>query len=942
MVDKFNKISLGDRVITLGSLILIAAWLIVAFIIFQERNVEINRSKHYVSSLALVLERHIESTINQLENSLNSLGNNWDSKMDLEKMKMLLQHHVSTQSDLYNLISIIDVSGNVVVTNQDFFAPTFSGDRPFFALHKRIPDSSMLIGSPILGRITQEWYLPVSMRLHDSNGRFAGVVLASVNPHYFSNLFRMLNLGRRSLIYMAGRDGIVFNGISEGKELSLDSSVPKVLARSVFEEAHNFIGIGTSVLDGVERIQCRRLIPGREIFFSVGLDLSESLSAWRFRAAEHFILTFLLSISYVFLLFKFRQSIDSRNKATMELDQFFTSALDLLCIGDTSGRFKRVNPQWEGTLGFSIQDIEGSCFLDYVHPDDIQSTIDAIDNLKAQKSVQNFINRYRNKNNEYRYIEWRAFPHDELIYAAARDITERKEVESVLRQSNETLSLFIKNSPIYTFIKQVSPGESRTLFASDNYYDMIGIKSSEMIGKTMFEIFPDDLARRMTEDDWRVVTQGEILHVDEEFKGRHYSSIKFPIPQGNRVLLAGYTMDVTETMHYQEALREAKDAAEAANRVKSEFLANMSHEIRTPLNGIMGMLQLLQMFDHDEEQNGYIQLAMKSSERLTRLLSDILDISRIEAGKLALRFEEFPIPELCESVMTFFDRTAMEKGLSLECRTAPELPPVVVGDETRVIQVLSNLVGNAIKFTEFGRVAVDIGSSPQTDGNIWLKFTITDTGIGIPKDKQESLFIPFYQVDGTGTRHYQGAGLGLTIVQRLVALMQGKLTLTSTLDQGTTVSVELPFSLPQAKKVNTQNSDFVQNPSTALRILLAEDDRINQAAVSGLVKKMGHEVTVAENGQQALDFVQEREFDLILMDVQMPVMNGVEAAENIRNLIADGMIKDIPVVAITAHAMAGDKERLLAQGLADYISKPVDIKDLARVISACGTCKESS
>jgi PAS domain S-box-containing protein len=484
-MDQLEIASLSRRVVGIGALILVGAWIIAAIVVRQERSIEIARAERHAASLASVLERHISGTMGQLESSLHSLRSNWESAQDVQKMNTLLRHHVSSKSDLYNLISIIDASGNVVVTNQESFSPTYSGDRPFFLHHQNFPDVSMLIGGPILGRVTGKWYLPVSIRLQDISGGFDGVILASVNPYYFSAIFKELELGQDGLIYLAGRDGVVYSGMGDSRELSLNASVPRELADTVSD----FVGIEKSVLDGVERILCRKIVPGRGMFVSVGLSLSESLAQWRSRATVLLTLLFLLSASYVYILTRLSQAIVSREAARMELERFFTSALDLLCIADSQGRFRRVNAQWESTLGYTVQELEGRSFLDFVHPEDLPATLAAIDNLKAQQSVQGFVNRYRRKDGQYRHVEWRSLPQGELVYAAARDITDQKEVEAVLRQSSETLSLFIKHSPIYAFIKEVSPGQSRTLYVSDNYEDMIGIKSSDMIGKSMFELF---------------------------------------------------------------------------------------------------------------------------------------------------------------------------------------------------------------------------------------------------------------------------------------------------------------------------------------------------------------------------------------------------------------------------------------------------------------------
>jgi PAS domain S-box-containing protein len=396
-----------------------------------------------------------------------------------------------------------------------------------------------------------------------------------------------------------------------------------------------------------------------------------------------------------------------------------------------------------------------------------------------------------------------------------------------------------------------------------------------------------------------------------------------------------------ELIQSEQNQKKAAVAAEAANQAKSEFLANMSHEIRTPINGIMGMMQLLETTALDGEQKKYVRLATGSANRLTKLLSDILDLSRVEAGMMTIDEAEFVVQELADSVSDLFQITTRDKGIHLECFIDPDIPSRLIGDEARVRQILFNLTGNALKFTNKGSVKVEMTAmSSERPSECRILLTVSDTGIGIPEDKQDGLFKPFVQVDCSYTRSYQGAGLGLAIVKRLVDLMGGRVSVASTLGKGTTVQVLLPLKLAEGVSISSeQGPRRLTEAKQSLRILLAEDEPSSSFPTTKLLEKAGHTLTLAENGQQALDLLAAQDFDVILMDVQMPVLNGVEATQEIRRLedeknssIPASQHSRIPIIALTAYAMLGDREKFLEAGMDDYLGKPVRMEDLAKVL----------
>jgi signal transduction histidine kinase len=387
-----------------------------------------------------------------------------------------------------------------------------------------------------------------------------------------------------------------------------------------------------------------------------------------------------------------------------------------------------------------------------------------------------------------------------------------------------------------------------------------------------------------------------------------------------------------ETRGALESLRQARDEAQEASRAKSEFLAGMSHDIRTPLNGVTGMLHLLRTTGTDEEQAGYIDTALRSSERLAELLMDILDLSRIESSRLTLNREVFSVADMEQSIRDVFTVQARDKGLRLEVRTDPRIPPYLLGDEERLRRILFNLIGNAVKFTAQGSVTVRfdlvsaLGEEPCR-----IAFTVKDTGVGIPPERLKEAFEPFTQLGG-GKAARAGAGLGLAIVSRLVRLMEGELSMESAPGRGTVAVATLPFTPAEEPAREPEAPRRGPTECRGTRVLLVEDDPINRMAMKAFLGKLGCEVVEAGDGKEAVELLRREGVDLVFMDVQMPVMDGLEATRVIREELG----LSVPVVAITAYAMAGDRERFLAQGMNDYVAKPAGPDELSRVLERWG------
>ncbi|GAB0057571.1 Sensor histidine kinase RcsC [Candidatus Magnetaquicoccaceae bacterium FCR-1] len=852
-----------------------------------------------------------------------------------------------------------DVNGVIRATNR---AELIGGDysrRAYFHTARQSNDPSVLqISQPFITRM-DDWAMVLSLPVTEPDGRFFGVMNAALDPEYFRTLLSSVIYAPDMLSSVVHGDGIHY--LTEpsrpelvGKNLRLPGTF---FSRHVESGQIETLQSGYSPSVNEERMVAFRTVQSA----SLPLDkspvvitsrlLPEILTLWREDAIFQISLfSMIVTLSVLGLLLHQRRQniherlIEERNLALRESEARYRliseNLVDIISVHAPDSTWTYVSPSVTSMLGFRPEDLLGRKPSEFIHPEDITRLFDpSYRKVAEDRKEDELIYRVRTREGEYVWLETLVKPllneqgAVQCIHSVSRNVTIRVEAEQALRVERDFILRLVNALPGVFYL---ITAQGRFRMWNKAFEEAVGLNDVAM-GEALALDFFQGTDRELIAERMALVFSNGSANVEAAILHKNGSSRPFYFV-GHRVefegepLLLGMGLDISERKRLEIDLVLAKDQAEMAARAKSDFLANMSHEIRTPMNVVLGLAETLLETDLTPNQRHFAKTMHQSGKALLNVINDVLDFSRIEAGRLSLAEEPFDPASVVIETVRLMQIVAEEKGLELHAELNADLPAAILGDDGRVRQILLNLLGNAIKFTHKGGIALRLGwDNPERNR---LRFEVRDTGIGIANEQAGLIFDQFTQADAGISRRYGGTGLGLAICKRLVELMGGRIWVESRLDEGSLFAFSLPARFATIAPVETSSQTVMPHATgRGLRILLAEDVEENRILIATYLMKTPHELEMVYDGVEAVRRIKEQSFDLVLMDIQMPNLDGYSATRQIRAWEQETGLRPVIIVALSAHAMEENIQRSKDAGLNLYLTKPIAKKRLLEVLN---------
>lgn len=718
--------------------------------------------------------------------------------------------------------------------------------------------------------------------------------------------------------------------------------------------AHNLFlsGKGKNEMDKI------RLIIGEMQREEQNLLVQRMESAKSNRDSAFYVLSgFIISVLLFFLMgfYVIRRDFtrqiraeDALSESEKRVSLFVKHAPVAMAMFDKQMRYVLTSRRWLIDYNLKDQNIIGRSHYD-VFPNMPASRRELHQRVLAGEALKSEEDPFERADGTIEWLRWEMHPWRDnkgevggMIFFAD-DITERKQAEEALRDSENRFQAFMNNSSVVAFIKDA---EGRFVYVNKMFERLFHLSEAEVLGKTDFELWSPEVAQTMRENDINVLQTNQPAEILEtvptpDGTSEHWTSYKFPIRDNKgQAFVGGIAIDVTERKKLEAELKRALDAALDSARLKSEFLANMSHEIRTPMNGVVGMTDLLLDTPLNAEQAEYAEIIKKSGDALLTVINDILDFSKIEAGKLNFEIIDFDLDETIENTVALFAESTQKKRIELASLVEANVPVELRGDPGRLRQIMTNLIGNAVKFTKSGEVVIRVKNESETVDHAWLRFSVADTGIGMSDETKKYLFQAFTQADGSTTRQYGGTGLGLTITKQLIEMMDGAIEVESALGKGSIFSFTACF---EKQSVAAIKKFPPLTDLTGLRVLIVDDSRTNRLILKHYVTTWGMIAVEAADGLNALEELREaartnQKFDLAILDLMLPIMDGFDLARRIKE---DAEISDVRLILMPSFGARGHSAEAKQAGIAGYLVKPLRQTDLFNCVAAVMGEKQS-
>ncbi len=956
--------------------LVIAIITISALSILFQRNQAIEVSRHELANLSFVLAEQTYQSMSSADLAMESILEhivdlNVHNDAELRKKTNTKAFHQLLLDKIVGLpqidvASIVAENGDVINFTRSFPVPAINlADREYFKAQKDNLKENLYISLPVRNKGNGKWVFYLTHRLHYRDGKFLGLVIIGISVDKFTEFYERLcnNLGEGSTITLLRRDFSILtrwplDEKSIGHQNLTGSSHTviedlKLTDAVILNDGPRFSEDGKAV----SRISAVHLITKFPLIINLTVAEKFILTKWKNAALTIGIMAgggiIILLIAMKIMLRIARQREKSITLLDDLTDQVPGKLFQFQQFPDGTITLPYVNKEFLKIYGLDPNNLpfDGAILFELFHPND-KSRVQASLKISALSLAPwNEIFRVLLSGNEIRWWHGNAQPQkledgSILFHGYINDITESKLAEQELLSESKKNQDLLRNSSDGIHILDV---KGNLLEASDSFCEMLGYQRSEVLGMNVSrwdaQLTGAELERTITDQiNANTRSQFETKHRRKDGTVFDVEISGSPIEMDGRKVLFNSSRDITERKRAVEEVSQAKLKADEANSAKSDFLANMSHEIRTPMTGVIGLSELALDSKDPLEVHSYLQQINESANSLLGILNDILDFSKIEARQLAIENSIFKLDDLLESLNRMFTLKTQEKGVQFVINQNEKISHLVYGDQLRIRQVLTNLLGNAVKFTSSGQVSMDVKYSNISPSGMSISFAIRDSGIGMTPEQVHGLFKPFAQADNSISRRFGGTGLGLTISLNLAKLMGGNIEVESQTGVGSTFTFNVSLAIPKSThsesektaSVNKNDEANYQIMVTALsgkRALLAEDTRVNQLVATKMLAKIGVLVDVANNGEEAIQCLQKSSYDVILMDVQMPIMNGLEATRLIRQ---DPRFASLPILAMSAGVTLDEQGACEAAGMTGFVSKPINSAELTKkLVEVC-------